>query len=153
MSRRKGTAPHVACAQFIIFGGPDETAETVEEGLDNIAALECCVVFGFSGIRIYPGTPLHRRALAEGVVQKDESLFEPVYYIAPTVDKDWMDRRLTEAWARRPDRVFPPQRGYCVTSKLRSLGWKGLLWERLIARWPSESTSEGVGEAGTVEHG
>ena len=144
---------HVACAQFIIFGGPDETAETVEEGLNNIAALESCVVFGFSGIRIYPGTPLHRRALAEGVVQKDESLFEPVYYIAPTVDKAWMDRRLTEAWARRPDRVFPPQRGYCVTAKLRSLGWKGLLWERLIARWPSETTSEGVGDAGTVEHG
>lgn len=123
---------HVACAHFIIFGGPDETAETVKEGLDNIAALKHCVVFGFSGIRIYPGTLLHRRALAEGAMQKSDSLFEPVYYISPAVDKTWMDQRVTEAWARRPDRVFPPEHGFRVTSKLRALGCKGLLWERLI---------------------
>ena len=140
----------VACAHFIIFGGPDETAETVEEGLDNIAALKHCAVFGFSGIRIYPGTPLHQRALAEGVVQANDSLFEPVYYLSPIVDKAWMDRRVTEAWARRPDRIFPPEQGIRVTSKLRAIGWKGLLWERLI-QFPPEP--KGVGEAGAVGHG
>jgi hypothetical protein len=77
-------------------------------------------------------------------------LFEPVYYISPTVDKDWMDRRVTEAWARRPDRVFPPERGFRVTRKLRALGWKGLLWERLI-QFPPEP--KGVAEAGKISHG
>ena len=140
----------IACGNFIIFGGPDETEATIQEGLDNIAALEHCVVFGFSGIRIYPGTPLHRRALAEGVVQESDSLFEPVYYVSPKVDKAWMDRRVTDAWARRQDRIFPPEQGVRVTSKLRAVGWKGLLWERLI-QFPPEP--KGVDKAGTVRYG
>lgn len=141
---------HVACAHFIIFGGPDETPQTLQEGLDNIAALEHCVVFGFSGIRIYPRTPLHRRALAEGIVQESDTLFEPVYYIAPDIDKAWMDQRLTEAWARRQDRVFPPERGARVTAKLRAMGWKGLLWERLVQFPPA---SEGTDGSRMVSHG
>ncbi len=140
----------VACAHFIIFGGPDETEATLQEGLDNIAALEHCVVFGFSGIRIYPGTPLYHRALAEGVVRDSDTLFAPVYYISPKVDKAWMDQRLTDAWARRQDRIFPPEQGFRVISKLRAVGWKGLLWERLI-RFPPEP--KGVDGAGTVRHG
>jgi radical SAM superfamily enzyme YgiQ (UPF0313 family) len=140
----------IACAHFIIFGGPNETVQTVEEGLNNIAALEHCVVFGFSGIRIYPGTPLHQRALVEGLLQENDSLFEPVYYISPTVDKDWMDRRVTEAWARCPDRVFPPERGFRVTRKLRAFGWKGLLWERLIQFTPE---SKDLSAAGKISHG
>ena len=140
----------IACAPFIIFGGPDETPETVQEGLDNIAALEHCVVFGFSGIRIYRGTALHRRALAEGIVQEKDPLFEQAYYVSPQVDKTWMDRRLSEAWASRQDRIFPPEQGTRVASKLRALGWKGLLWDRLI-QFPPEP--KGVDGAGTVKHG
>jgi len=122
----------VACSHFIIFGGPDETRETFGQGLKNIAALENCVVFGFSGIRVYPGAPLHKRAVAEGVLKETDSLFEPVYYVSPGLDKAWMDRQLTEAWADRRDRVFPPQEGQRVVATLRAFGWKGLIWERLI---------------------
>lgn len=122
----------VACAHFVIFGGPDETAATVGEGLDNIAGLDHCVVFGFSGIRVYPGTPLHRRAVTDGVVHEADSLFKPVYYVSPGVDKAWLDRQLTEAWASRQDRVFPPQEGQRVAASLRAFGWKGLLWDRMI---------------------
>jgi radical SAM superfamily enzyme YgiQ (UPF0313 family) len=127
----------VACAHFVIFGGPAETEATVREGLDNLAGLESCVVFGFSGIRIYPGTPLHRRVLAEGLIGETDTLFEPVYYVSPGVDKTWMDGHVTEAWAGRPDRVFPPARGRRVVATLRAAGWKGLLWERLIV-FPSD---------------
>jgi len=128
----------VACAHFIIFGGPGETAVTVREGLDNIERLEHCVVFSFSGIRVYPGTVLHKRALAEGVLQEADLLFEPAYYVSPAVDKTWMDRHVTEAWADRQDRVFPPQRGHRVVAMLRASGWKGLLWERMITFPPDE---------------
>ena len=141
---------HVACAHFIIFGGPEETSQTFQEGLDNIAALEHCVVFGFSGIRIYPRTPLHRRALAEGIVQEDDTLFEPVYYVSPDIDKAWMDRHLTEAWARRQDRIFPPERGARITAKLRAMGWKGLLWERLVQFPPEPKGTDG---SRMVSHG
>jgi radical SAM superfamily enzyme YgiQ (UPF0313 family) len=131
----------VACAHFIIFGGPGETDATVREGLDNIARLEHCVVFGFSGIRVYPGTALHQCALAEGVLQEGDLLFEPAYYVSPAVDKTWMDCHVTESWAGRQDRVFPPQRGQRVVAMLRASGWKGLLWERMIS-FPSDEVSQ-----------
>ena len=85
----------VACGHFVIFGGPGETADTLQEGLDNIAALTSGVVFGFSGIRVYPGTPLQRQAIAEGVIAATDDLFKPVYYTAPGLDKEWMDRAVT----------------------------------------------------------
>ncbi len=122
----------IACAHFVIFGGPQETPATVREGLDNIARLEHCVVFGFSGIRIYPGAPLHRRAIAEGLLRETDSLLEPVYYVSPAVDKAWMEQQIAESWAGRQDRIFPPGKGRQMAAVLRAFGWKGLLWERLI---------------------
>lgn len=128
----------IACAHFIIFGGPDETESTVREGLDNIAQLDRCVVFGFSGIRIYPGTPLLERAISEGVIDSSTSLFKPVYYSSPKLDKSGMEKLLTESWSGRSDRVFPPEQGSRIVAKLRGFGWKGLLWDRMI-RFDSDS--------------
>jgi radical SAM superfamily enzyme YgiQ (UPF0313 family) len=126
----------IACAHFVIFGGPAETPATVQEGLDNIARLEHCVVFGFSGVRVYPRAPLRRRAVAEHLVHETDSLFDPVYYVSPLVDKAWMERQVSESWAGRRDRVFPPHEGQRAATVLRAFGWKGLLWERMI-RFPS----------------
>lgn len=126
----------IAGAHFVIFGGPGETPATVREGLDNIARLDHCVVLGFSGVRIYPATPLHRRAVTEHLVQETDSLFEPVYYVSPLVDKAWMERQVSQSWAGRRDRIFPPHEGQRAAAVLRAFGWKGLLWDRLI-RFPS----------------
>ena len=41
------------------------------------------------GIRIHPGLPLHRIALAEGVVAPEDNLLWPKFYLAPAV-KDWI---------------------------------------------------------------
>jgi radical SAM superfamily enzyme YgiQ (UPF0313 family) len=123
----------VACAHFVIFGGPEETEATVQQGLDNIAGLEHCVVIGFSGIRIYPDTLIHKRALKEGYLRQTDSLLKPVYYISPKVDKTWMDNHIAQSWARRRDRVFPPSKGQRMVETLRALGYKGLLWERIIS--------------------
>jgi radical SAM superfamily enzyme YgiQ (UPF0313 family) len=129
----------IPCAHFVIFGGPQETPATVREGLDNLARLEYCVVFGFSGLRVYPGAPLHRRAIAEHLLQETDSLLEPVYYVSPTVDKAWMERQVVESWAGRRDRIFPPHEGQRAASVLRAFGWKGLLWERMI-RFPASAS-------------
>jgi radical SAM superfamily enzyme YgiQ (UPF0313 family) len=126
----------IACAHFVIFGGPAETPATVREGLDNVARLDHCVIFGFSGVRVYPSAPLHRRAVAEHQVQETDSLFEPVYYVSPLVDKAWMERQVSESWAGRRDRIFPPHEGQRAAAVLRAFGWKGLLWDRMI-RFPS----------------
>ncbi len=126
----------IACAHFVIFGGPQETSATVREGLNNVARLEHCVVFGFSGVRVYPRAPLQRRAVADHLVQETDSLFDPVYYVSPMVDKAWMERQVSESWAGRRDRIFPPHEGQRAAMVLRAFGWKGLLWERMI-RFPS----------------
>ncbi len=128
----------IACAHFVIFGGPAETPATVREGLDNIARLDHCVVLGFSGVRVYPRAPLHRRAVAEHLVQETDSLFDPVYYVSPMVDKAWMERQVSESWAGRRDRIFPPHEGQRAAAVLRAFGWKGLLWDRMI-RFPSQA--------------
>lgn len=128
----------IACAHFVIFGGPQETPTTVRDGLDNIARLERCVVFGFSGIRIYPGTSLHKRAIVERLLRETDTLLEPVYYVSPAVDKAWMERQVAESWAGRRDRIFPPHEGQRAAAILRGFGWKGLLWERMI-RFPSRA--------------
>jgi radical SAM superfamily enzyme YgiQ (UPF0313 family) len=127
----------VPCAHFVIFGGPQESPATVRKGLDNVAELESCVVFGFSGIRVYPGASLHRRAVAEHLLQETDSLFEPVYYVSPAVEKAWMERQVTESWAGRQDRIFPPHKGQRAAAVLRAFGWKGLLWDRMI-QFPSQ---------------
>jgi hypothetical protein len=41
------------------------------------------------GIRIYPGTPLHRSALEEGVVSPDDNLLFPRFYLARGLDPSW----------------------------------------------------------------
>jgi len=127
----------IACAHYVIFGGPEETPATVREGLDNTARLEHCVVFAFSGVRIYRGTPLHRRALTEHVLEPTDSLFEPVYYVSAAVDKAQMERQIAASWAGRRDRIFPPHEGQRAAAVLRAFGWKGLLWDRII-QFPSK---------------
>ncbi|MCP4450379.1 MAG: radical SAM protein [Planctomycetes bacterium] len=122
----------VACAHFVIFGGPGETKDTVDEGIANIATLDHCVVFGFSGIRIYPKTPLHEKVLAEGLLRDTDSLFKPVYYFARGLDEVSMNQALNDAWTHRADRIFPPHEGQRSALSLRASGWKGLLWENLI---------------------
>jgi radical SAM superfamily enzyme YgiQ (UPF0313 family) len=122
----------IPCAHFVIFGGPEETETTIRKGLDNIEGLENCVVMGYSGIRIYPRTQIYQRAIKEGLIRQTDTLLEPVYYISPKINKAWMDNYVTKAWAHKQDRVFPPEKGQTVVTALRSMGYKGLLWERMV---------------------
>ena len=123
----------IPTAHFIIFGGPDETFETVEDGLENIQKLEQCVVFAFSGIRIHPRTELFNRALSEGIVGKEDSLLKPVYYFSPKVDPNQMNERIVKAFQGRRDRIFPPSEGLVRMATMNRFGYRGLLWDQLIS--------------------
>ncbi len=71
---------------FLMFGGPGETRATVEESLaftDSLGLEELVVTVG---IRLYPGTPLARRAVAEGVVAPGQDLLHPSFYLAPGLE-------------------------------------------------------------------
>jgi lipid biosynthesis B12-binding/radical SAM protein len=123
----------IPSAHFIIFGGPNETFETVEEGLVNIQKLEQCVVFAFAGIRIHPNTELYDRALREGIVGKKDSLLKPVYYFSPNLDPILMNAKIVKAFHGRRDRIFPPSEGLVRMATMNRFGYRGLLWDRLIS--------------------
>jgi lipid biosynthesis B12-binding/radical SAM protein len=128
----------IPCAHFIMFGGPGETETTVAEGLANIAKLEKCVVFAFSGIRILPNAPLYARAVREGAVSRDAPLLRPVHYFSPNIRVEAMNLAIAEAFRGRRDRLFPPGEAEERLAVMRRFGFRGLLWDRLISFGPEK---------------
>lgn len=139
-AHRNLCAHRIPCAHYVMFGGPGETPQTLEEGLENLGRLEDAVVFAFSGIRLYPGTPLHRRAVAEGVIPPGLSLLHPAYYFSPALATEAMNLRIEEAFRGRPTWIFPPPKAQEQARRLRAMGFKGLLWDHLVwAQWRRRS--------------
>jgi len=122
----------IATSHFFMFGGPGETAETVEEGIKNILSLQKCVVFIFMGIRILPETALQRLAIKENVIAPEEGLLKPVYYLSPLVEKKWMEERLTAAFADVRHCIFPPDAMDNSLQILHKLGYTGPMWDLLL---------------------
>lgn len=88
-------------AHYILFGGPGETETTIDESFALMDELEPTAVLCMTGIRIYPGTPLHRLAVEEGIVAPDASLLEPVFYLSPQVKDSLCDLVLERALVRK----------------------------------------------------
>lgn len=82
---------------FLLLGGPGETRETVMESLRFADSLDLEAVKVTQGIRIYPHTGLARTALAEGVVDSEDDLLRPAFYMAPDLE-DWL-RQTVAQWA------------------------------------------------------
>jgi len=92
---------------FFIFGGPGETAETIDESFDFID--ECIsrkdMVHMTCGMRIYPGTALHRRALDDGIVGPGDDLTETRFYISPRLGQDRLIKIINDKSRARPNCV------------------------------------------------
>ncbi len=136
---RAAVAERIPCAHFIMFGGPGENEATVREGLANIAMLEHCVVFPFSGIRILPGTALRKRAIADGLLDEQDDLLRPVYYFSPQITAQTLNSMLEQAFRGRRDRIFPPPEGQKRMAVMHRFGYRGLLWDTLV-RFPERTT-------------
>jgi radical SAM superfamily enzyme YgiQ (UPF0313 family) len=79
---------------FLLFGGPGETRESVEESLRFAQSLGLDQLRITIGIRIYPGTPLAQRAAAEGRIAPDDNLLRPRFYLAPGLEP-WICERVS----------------------------------------------------------
>jgi radical SAM superfamily enzyme YgiQ (UPF0313 family) len=79
---------------FLLLGGPGETRESVEESLEFALSLGLDTLRVTVGIRIYPGTALARRALAEGRLSPEDDLLEPRFYLVPELE-DFIQERLS----------------------------------------------------------
>ncbi|HEY6090293.1 MAG TPA: hypothetical protein VD771_10955, partial [Gemmatimonadaceae bacterium] len=58
------------------------------------------------GLRIYPGTTLHRIAIAEGIVPSDSTLLDPVFYFSHALQFDATVARLKRFAADHPRFMF-----------------------------------------------
>lgn len=123
----------IPTAHFVMFGGPGETQQTVLEGIAGIRALERTVSFIFMGLRILPDTPLARLARQQGLWSEVSELLEPVYYLAPGLERPWLEQALKQGFAGRADCVFPPNAMDRHLKRLHQRGHTGALWERLIS--------------------
>jgi radical SAM superfamily enzyme YgiQ (UPF0313 family) len=89
---------------FLLLGGPGETKESVEESLAFADSLELETIKITIGVRIYPYTDLARIAREEGVIQPEEDLLFPIFYLARGLE-DWL-RETVDQWAAgRPEWV------------------------------------------------
>lgn len=93
---------------IFLVGGPGETLQTVEETLAFARwRLERGdAVYVTVGLRIYPGTTLHRIAIAEGVVPADSSLLDPAFYFSREITFDATVARLKRFAADHPRFMF-----------------------------------------------
>jgi anaerobic magnesium-protoporphyrin IX monomethyl ester cyclase len=93
---------------IFLVGGPGETERTLEETL-AFAAWRLSrgdAVYLTVGLRIYPGTTLHRIAIDENVVEKDSTLLDPTFYFSSALDFDSTVARLKRFAGAHPRFMF-----------------------------------------------
>lgn len=90
---------------FLLFGGPGETRETVNESLIFADSLGLEAMKITIGIRIYPHTPLARAAMKEGLIKADDNLLFPKFYMTKGLE-GWL-RKTVKAWMEtRPNWIM-----------------------------------------------
>jgi radical SAM superfamily enzyme YgiQ (UPF0313 family) len=129
---------------FLIAGGPGETRETLRQGFERSKRLAGAVMMAVVGARIYPGTSLHRRALAEGVIGAATDLLAPTYYLAPQLTAEQIFADLQEHARTAPNWIVgdPTPAFANLVDRLRHRGVVGPLWSYLsmIQRiWPQQT--------------
>ncbi|WLE96145.1 MAG: lipid biosynthesis B12-binding/radical SAM protein [Candidatus Electrothrix communis] len=121
-------------AHYFLLGGPGESADTINESLENREQLKKTVTFYFVGIRIYPGTGLYDIALEEGKINETTDLLQPVFYEPDLITREQIDEMVTERAGNRINWIVGSggARAAEIVSKMHSRGYVGPLWEYLI---------------------
>ena len=93
---------------IFLVGGPGETMKTLEETLAFAAKRlrKGSAVYLTVGLRIYPGTTLHRIAVGEGVVMAGDPLLDPCFYFSQGLDFNAAVARLKRFAADHPRFMF-----------------------------------------------
>jgi len=132
-AHRTATEAGLHVAHYFLLGGPGETTETLEETLNRVENLNRSVLFFFCGMRIYPHTALYDIAVADGQLDKDQSLLEPVFYRCG-LETDVILQQVKKRAAGRPNWVIGSggSKTAAIISKMYKRGHTGPLWEHLI---------------------
>jgi len=106
----------------------------VAEGLDNIARLQNCVVFGSIGVRVFPDTPIYQRAMQEERINGPADLIEPYFYFSPHLDRKKLHQQILDGFAGRDDRIYPDGQFVEKTKALHMFGHRGPAWDLLLKK-------------------
>ena len=139
-------------AHYILFGGPGETEVTVMESFALMDEVAPTAVIGMTGIRIYPGTPLHRLALEEKIVTESTDLLKPVFYI-PEKLRGVLCDMVTEQAMLRKNWVVPGleiNMSDAMLSAIRHFRVRGPLW-KLMKRLGRSRMKPMQGTPGTTQ--
>jgi anaerobic magnesium-protoporphyrin IX monomethyl ester cyclase len=93
---------------IFLVGGPGENPRTLEETLAfaDWRLRRGDAVYLTVGLRIYPGTTLHRIAISEGVVPADSTLLDPAFYFSSALQFDATVARLKRFAVDHPRFMF-----------------------------------------------
>lgn len=121
-------------AHYLLLGGPDETADTLDTTLRYVEELEKTVLFFFCGIRIYPHTRLYDRALADGQIDGNQDLLTPVFYHSDAISRDEIIGTVEARSRNRINWVVGSggEETARLLTRLYDRGYTGPLWEYLI---------------------
>ncbi len=72
----------------LMFGGPGETRETLEESFEAMAHVPYTIAVAARGLRILPGTAVCDTAIEEGIITGPDELLMPRFYFSPRLDRD-----------------------------------------------------------------
>ncbi len=133
-AHRQARSAGLHVAHYFLFGGPGESAATVNQSLDGIEQLDKAVFFFFLGIRIYPGTALYELAIAEKKLDRRTDMLHPVFYQPDDIDRDAIEALVQDRAKGRGNWVIGSG-GAKTAAIIRALHQRGLtgpLWEHLI---------------------
>jgi radical SAM superfamily enzyme YgiQ (UPF0313 family) len=101
----------------LLLGGPGETPETLAESIRFFKQIDPDGVGAALGLRIYPGTAIHRQLVAEGPMESSPGLrrhydgrvelVRPTFYISPAIGPH--PARLVRELIGGDSRFFQPE--------------------------------------------
>jgi radical SAM superfamily enzyme YgiQ (UPF0313 family) len=95
----------IAQLGFLMFGGPGETKTTVKKSLEFAESLNLEALKLTTGIRIYPDTSLADIAINEGIIDVDDTLLMPKFYIRKGL-AEWLMNKVTSWGEGRPNCLY-----------------------------------------------
>ncbi len=121
-------------AHYIIIGGPGENEITLNETFTLFDKISPTAIIALIGLRIYPNTGLHKRAVEDNIIEKNRNLLDPVFYLTPEMSIDTIFRKVSEHAGQSRNWIVPALNIRCdnkVLTMLRRMGKRGPLWDML----------------------
>jgi radical SAM superfamily enzyme YgiQ (UPF0313 family) len=120
-------------AHYLLLGGPGENEQTIGRTLEVMDQTEANAVICAAGMRIYPGTDLHRTAVEEGVILANDNLLTPKFYFSPEMTGKLMEQVHAHAEARDNWMIVGvhDEAMRSVLALAREYGMRGPLWNFL----------------------